>query len=264
MKNAGSTIAAILEREFGEAAFDLHRDADEGVIDAEDLAAFLVGTPAARAVTSHHLQYPVPLLAGIEVFDCCPIRRPLDRLESLYTFAAGDSTQYFHALASEHGIAGFLEQLIERFPNHVYNVQTVVLGNRARFHAAGAADRDAAVRTVRSSRIPVLVDRFDESLVIAEYFLSPLFPGLQLHYAPQNVTRPLGTTVAERNEALAGRLGPALTAQLRNASALDEDLCDALSEELDRRIGVIPSFERRLAEFRSRCAASTLEPATSR
>ncbi|HTD32219.1 MAG TPA: hypothetical protein VK665_01060 [Candidatus Elarobacter sp.] len=259
MKNAGSTLAAVLDREFGAAAYEVHRTGDAGPIESEDLAAFLTATPAARAVTSRHLQYPVPEIAGMEIFDCCPIRRPLDRLISLYTFVAGDPGQALHPLAAERDVAAFLELLLNDHPDHVLNVQTVVLASRSRFVAAGPAERDRAVEAVCRSRVPVLVDRFDESMVVAEYFLGPAFPGLRLHDVAVNVTRAGDAPVAAREEALRASCGEKLMRQLRAANALDEELCDALSAELDRRIALIPAFRARLAEFRERCEAARLE-----
>ncbi len=261
MKNAGSTLAAVLDREFGATAYDVHRAGDAGMIDADDLAAFLAANPAARAVTSHHVQYPVPEIARMEIFDCCPLRRPLDRLVSLYTFAAGDPTQALHGLAAERDVAAFLEVLLNDHPNHVVNVQTVVLASRSRFVAAGPAERDLAIELVRRSRVPVLVDRYDESMVVAEYFLGPAFPGLRLHYVPVNVTRADPAPLAAREEALRARCGEKLMRQVRAANALDEEVCDALSAELDRRIALIPAFGARLTEFRERCEAARLEAA---
>ena len=124
MKCAGTTIAAILEREFGDACYHVHRPRGGEIISSDELAAFLRATPQARAV-NHHARYPVPRGAG-EIFDCCPIRRPMDRLESLYEFMARDSTQLLHPLAAG-GVARFFDALMEDRPGNIIEVQTAAL-----------------------------------------------------------------------------------------------------------------------------------------
>ena len=85
-KNAGSTVEQILEREFAGAFARLHGPTPDATIDGEDLAAFLQDHPSVRAVTSHHLRYPAPEIRNVVLFDCCFVRHPLDRLDSLYSY----------------------------------------------------------------------------------------------------------------------------------------------------------------------------------
>jgi len=257
MKNAGTTIVSILEREFGENFYDIHRESASDVIGPEELAAFLLESSGVRAVTSHHIRYPLPKVPSMVLFDCCFIRDPLDRLESLYTFlkTTGDES-VMGRLAGTHSLAGFLNGLLEDHPHQVCNAQTNLLANSGRFtRPPDVEDLDRAIRVIQKCALPGLVDRFDESLTVAEYFLKPAFPNLRLHHRPHNVSRSMAMPLAERHHRLRSHCGPALFRRLRKANELDCRLYLAARRELERRIASTPSFSLRLADFRRRCSA---------
>src|SRR5690242_4433413 len=85
-KNAGSTIASILEREFQNGFATVHGPDDVSVVDLISLSDFVASHSAVEAISSHHLRYPKPILPGTIIFDCCFLRHPLDRLQSLYSY----------------------------------------------------------------------------------------------------------------------------------------------------------------------------------
>src|SRR5579864_3218026 len=79
-KNGGSTIEAVLKREFIQQFATLHGAGDDATLDARHLAAFLRKYPKITALSSHHLRYPKPEVRNITIFDCCFVRHPLERL----------------------------------------------------------------------------------------------------------------------------------------------------------------------------------------
>jgi hypothetical protein len=252
MKCAGSTIVAVLEREFGEGCYHLHRDDPRGTIFGEDLGAFLEATPDALAVTSHHLRPPLPT-GPFLVIDCAPLRDPIDRLASLYRFTRKDASQLLHPLTA-NGMATFVRAVADRFPDNVIDVQTSALAITDASRPPGRDDLAVAIARMRRSSFLVVVDRFDESMVLAEYFFRNVFPGLQLHSRATNVTRPTEYDLAERERELNAELGGPAFALVKRLSALDEELLAAARAELDRRIALIAGFEERLRAFRARCA----------
>jgi hypothetical protein len=255
MKCAGTTVAAILERELGDACYHVHRPDRRGVIYGEELAAFLRATPGARAVTSHHFRRPVPHEVG-DIVDCAPLRRPTDRLESLYTFLARDASQRLHAVARDAGGLGpFLAALADRHPPNINDVQTAALAMRTWSRAPGQRDAARAIRRIADSSMVVVVDRFDESMVVAEYRLAGTWPGLQLHYQAHNTARALRYSVDEREDRFREQCGEEVYALVRRCNEHDEALWRAAGAELDRRIALIPSFAARLDAFRARCEA---------
>jgi hypothetical protein len=85
-KNGGSTITSILEREFRNGFATVHGPDDVSVVDQASLAHFVADHASIQAISSHHLRYPKPVLPDTIVFDCCFLRNPLDRLQSLYSY----------------------------------------------------------------------------------------------------------------------------------------------------------------------------------
>jgi hypothetical protein len=112
--------------------------------------------------------------------------------------------------------------------------------------------------------VPGLVEKFDESLVAAEYFLKPAFPRLQLDYSPKNVTRPLGPSSADRQEWLRHSWGSDLYTTLVKLNQCDLELCGRAEAEITRRLDLVPVADQRLADFRSRCPKSQVVAAYQR
>src|SRR5438067_225366 len=123
-KNAGTTVERVLEREFPGRFARLHGPTPDAVLDGEDLTAFLKDHPNVQAVTSHHLRYPAPVMRNVVVFDCCFLRHPLDRIDSMYNyFRKIDSTDPLSRNAHRHTAAEFVRQLVNSSPEQISNVQ---------------------------------------------------------------------------------------------------------------------------------------------
>ena len=199
-KNAGTTVERILEREFPGCFARIHGPAADATLDAEDLASFLNDHPSVKAVTSHHLRYPAPVMRNAVVFDCCFLRHPLDRLDSLYSYYRKiDSTDPLCRDAHRHSPADFMHRLLDRSPEQVSNAQVTQIANRGAFtRPANETDLERAVGTVRNMALPGVVEMFQESMVAAEYFMRPAFPSIRLGSGPANVSRQILPGAAER------------------------------------------------------------------
>jgi hypothetical protein len=260
MKNAGTTVAAILEREFGAAFSEVHRPSSNGRIAADDIVALVRRTPHLRALSSHHFTFPVPKVRGVTFVDICPVRHPIDRLESLYTYLrVSPQVDELSALAGAYDTGAFLRIALDRYPNYTHSVQTVALGNENEFRLVDDEALRRAVAAVRSAFVVAVVERLAESLCAAEYYLRPLLPDLQLHYVVQNNTRDPYQPLRDKLADLENRCSAMLMEELRVANRADLALYDATNEELDRRIAAIPAFEARLVKFRERCAEAAAE-----
>lgn len=257
-KNGGSTIASILEREFRNAFATVHGPDDVSVLDHAQLAGFVSEHAAVQAISSHHIRYPKPVLPNTVIFDWCFLRHPLDRLQSVYSyFQRIDSPDPLCRLARQEHSRVFFKRLIENAPHLVSNVQVTFLANGGAFtRPMDGADVDHAADTFAKMAIPGLVEKFDESLVAAEYFLKPAFPRLKLDYSPQNVSRPLVKSSADRQEWLRHSWGSDLYATLVQLNQGDLDLCLRAEAEIARRLNLVPAAEQRLADFRLRCPQS--------
>ncbi|MBV9265231.1 MAG: hypothetical protein JO061_03590 [Acidobacteriaceae bacterium] len=263
MKNAGTTLGAVLRREFNGAYAELHGSDPGSMISSAELAAFIVEHPHIRAISSHHVRFPILKDERFHFAYCCFLRHPLDRLYSLYTFFKKTEDQgAIGQLANRKSPAGFFSKMIEQYPNYVCNVQTSYLACRGFFlHPPDQEDLGVAVRVMQECTLPGVVHRMDESLATAEYFLNPLYPGIRLHYLPENVLRGLTTSLADREYEVKEACGRKVYSQLAAFNRLDMDLVKRTEQELERRMHLVPEFRSRLADFEARCSA--LRPASA-
>jgi hypothetical protein len=256
-KNGGSTIESILQREFGDGFATLHGPDDNSILNGDDLAAFLGAHLGISAVSSHHLRYPWPAMPGTVVFDCCFLRHPLDRLVSVYTYFRGiDSCDPLCRRARRQTPRDFLSQTLQESPHLVSDVQVTQLASGGAFlRPANERDLDRATQVFCDMALPGLVDMFNESLVAAEYFLRPSFPGIRLDHSPRNVSRP---ETLPRMHKLEDRLvvlwGPDLYADLVRLNQFDLELYRRAQSEVRRRLFLVPGLDDRLVNFQARCA----------
>jgi hypothetical protein len=265
-KNGGSTIEGILEREFRGQFATLHGCDADSVLDDRDVATFLGAHPGIAALSSHHLRYPLPAMRRTVLFDCCFLRHPLDRLQSVYTYLRGrasESEDALFVLARSAGPREFMTTLIEEFPHVVGNAQTLLLANAGAFtRPMDETDLERAKGTFRQMALPGMVGMFDDSLVAAEHFLAPAFPNLRLHYVVRNVTRPAHHKMEQRLEELRMLWGAGVYQEMVRQNQLDLELCSYAENEIRRRFSLVPDSGARLMEFRDRCLGLRLQVAS--
>jgi hypothetical protein len=262
-KNGGSTIEAILEREFRGRYATAHGSHASSSLDAQDIAAFLGTHLNVAALSSHHLRYPLPSIRRTVLFDCCFLRHPLDRLQSVYSYLRKEPPELGRedpilVLSQSMGPREFMVRLIEESPHFVSNAQTLLIATGGAFtRPLDDTDLSRAKEVLRQMALPGLVAMFDESLVAAEHFLGPAFPRLRLHYVAQNVTRP------SRNlEELKIIWGNDIYQELSRLNCLDLELCRYAEDEIRRRFSLVPKSEERLMEFRARCSGLRMQVAS--
>jgi hypothetical protein len=255
-KNAGSTIESILEREFGGEFATLHGHTADTELDNDELSVFLSTHRDIKAVSSHHLRYPLPNIKNIVVFDVCFIRHPLDRLHSMYSYLRKENTGGALCQMAWGCSAGeFLRNLVDESPHLVSNVQVLQIARSGRFtRPACEEDLSRAIGVVRKMAVPGVVDLFDASMVAAEYFLKPAFPRISLHYTRRNVTA-ARSEIAHREKRYRELWGRAVYDDLSALNQFDLQLHAATVDEVYGRLAVVPQAQERMDDFRSRCAA---------
>lgn len=102
-----------------------------------------------------------------------------------------------------------------------------------------------------------LVDRYDESLVVMEDALREHFPGLDLSYGrPLNVGRPQPDgTLGQDMRGIERQLGVDLVEGLARMGAQSEKLYTRMDMELDSRVLLVANFHGKLDTFKERCRA---------
>jgi hypothetical protein len=266
-KNGGSTMEAILAREFRGHYATVHGSHAGSSLDAFDIEAFVNNHPEMEAVSSHHLRYPLPSIRRTVLFDCCFLRHPLDRLQSVYSYLRAEPAELgaedpILVLAQAVRPREFMLRMMDESPHFVHNAQTLLVAAGGAFtRPMDADDLARAMESVRRMALPGVVELFDESLIAAEHFLGPAFPRLRLHYVAQNVTRPV-RALGERLEELKTLWGADVYRELAELNRLDLELWQRAKEEVLRRFALVPRTEERLAEFRSRCSRLQLQAAS--
>jgi hypothetical protein len=253
-KNAGSTIKSILAREFPGRFASLHGPTRDVVLNGGHLAEFLEKNSTVSAVTSHHLCYPKPAIRNTVLFDCCFLRHPLERVQSVYSYLRKiECDDPLCRLAHRHSSADFVKFLLERSPHLISDVQVHRLVNGGAFtRPASEMDLEQATRVLLEMAIPGVTGMFDESLVAAEYFLNPAFPGIRLEYVRQNVSAPSELDPAERQNQLRRLWGATAYEELARLNEFDLEIYRRAKEEVGRRLALVPKFDEKLLEFRSR------------
>ena len=97
-----------------------------------------------------------------------------------------------------------------------------------------------------------VVDRLDESLVLAEERLRHFFNKIDLSYIKQNVSQERADELTERLEAGRAKIGDKLMNELIERNKLDMLLFEYANKELDLRIKKTENFDKKLAELKTR------------
>jgi len=255
-KNAGSSLDWSLARSFDEAFLD-HRDDEAMRGNPGYLRSFLVEQRSLAALSSHWLPLPVTPVPGREVFVVALLRDPMLRLRSVYDFERRQDVDHPGTRkARSESLAAYVAWRLQPETGPVIrNYQTRMLSgtfpgddDRAQFDAARAClDRLTFVG---------LVERYDESMVLLEALLRPVFPRLDLAYVAQNVTARHDEPEDHKAQraSIEGALGSVAEEAIR-ANAHDQCLYDGVVERFDATWSALPQARDRLVDFRRRCEA---------
>ena len=134
-KNAGTTIAWILERNFGNAFDAIKADGEKGVIPNSELVRFVRRNRQIAAVSSHHFRLPALKHERFRLLELCLLRHPLDRLRSMYDYYRRLENPADLSAVKARGLSmpDFLAWLRENQLYNLANVQTCILGNSGRY-----------------------------------------------------------------------------------------------------------------------------------
>jgi len=254
-KNAGSTLDWSLSRQFGEGFVD-HRDDDDMRRGAGYLGPYIERHPDLRALSSHHVRFPLPQSDQYHLLPLVALRHPIERARSVYDFERRQDAD----------TPGARQAKMLSFSDYVrWRMDGDVAPTIRNFHCAflsGVFDSEIGEKEYQHSvaqltRIPllVIVERYDESMLLLEKSLAPWFGNVDLAYVAQNVTPGREGSLQERVQAIYDELGPELEKTFRESNHWDVALYEDATAIFLERFGAIGDPERRLENFRARCRA---------
>jgi hypothetical protein len=247
LKNAGTTIENILDRNFGERLARLDTDHRDGRIEQRDIVDYLDRHPQIEALSSHQIHYPVPQARGYLFFDWCFLRDPIDRLRSTYDYfrkhpSEGDPLS---EEANRLDFAAYIRCLLDRFPEQVDNPQTNLLANGAADRETYPTDLAPALERMRETVFLGVVDLYRQSISAGRHRLRAVFPSLDFAQAPANVSGGLAGTLAARRRRFRESTGDASFREVLRLNALDFQLLRAARAEVRRRFAQAPAQTER-------------------
>jgi hypothetical protein len=246
LKNAGTTLENILDRNFRERFARLDTEHRDGRIEQGDIVDYLERHPGIEAVSSHQIHYPVPRARGYLFFDWCFLRDPVDRLRSGYDYfrrrpASGDPLS---DAANQLEFGAYIRCLLERFPEQVDNPQTNLLANGAADRETFPSDFEPARRRMLETVFLGVVDLYDQSVAAGRYRMRAVFPWLDFGLPPANVSRGMEGSLAWRRAQFREAAGRSVYREVLRLNALDFRLLRAARGEVRRRAAMVPVSER--------------------
>jgi SAM-dependent methyltransferase len=221
-KNAGTSVDAILRRNFGDGWASREYPPRS---DGEAAREFLVFNPHIAALSSHTLLLPPPEIPDAEIIPVIFIRHPLDRLKSAYLFEREQRADTVGVrLARENDFPGYLRaRMAIPGDRSCRNFQT----HRLAMAEPANGDTESARALRAFGRLPFIgsVEAFEASLAELERVVKPWFPEFRVFQARENVSRP-PRPLEERMAALKAELGDELYEAVSAANAEDLELYD--------------------------------------
>jgi len=258
-KNAGTTIDSVLEKNFLENAIRGDGEKNTDILPMEIVIDYLNKNKNLEAFSSHQIRFPIPKNNEIEFFPLVFIRQPIDRIFSTYSYHRNrvDPLSNASFKAKTVSLSAYIEWNLHPPLNEGTNVtmknfQVFYLARDNFESDVNSTDLNIAVERLKSCLVIGVVDRLDESLVVAEEILRKDFPEIDLSYIKRNVSKDRKNNLQERLDYAESQVDKSLWDDLIKHNELDLKLYEVANKELDDRIKKIEKFEQKIHEFKNR------------
>jgi len=256
-KNAGTTFDHSLQRHFGDGFVD-HREDGEFLKGRNDyLLTFLQQHPQVQALSSHSLHFRITGNADVQLHPVYFLRHPIARVWSVYHFekrqtgADTEGSRRAKTLSLNDYVAWYLE---EGSPATIRNIHTIFLSGNGPSPDNMEHKYDLASRYLDDNNASfVVVERYDDSMLMLEERLGSVFPALDLSYQKKNVSPEMQNIQADPVSRLLAELDDAVGEKLLEANAFDLALYEQAVEKLDMALGRIVGLETKRKGLLERC-----------
>jgi len=253
-KNAGMTIEWILEKNF---AKNFSKEAygltENKIIPMEAVVNYFKKNPTIKVFSSHRIRFPMPQENSINFIPIVFIRHPIDRAFSVYSFTRRQSEKG-NPESKNMTLEEYFVWQIKSKSRLVLNSQLQFLSDKTKPLPKRVS---SALERIKNCSILGVVDRFDESMVVAEEFLKNYFKNIDLSYLKQNVSLERKGDLIQRLENAREQISDELMKKLIEKNKKDMKLYEFANEKLNTIIKNIENFESKLSTFKERCARLT-------
>ena len=201
-KNAGTSVDAILKRNFGAAwvtrEFPGMRDGNTAQVEQ-----WIRETPEAVAYSSHTMMGPIPQVEGVRIVSLMLLRDPIDRIKSAYRFERTQHADTWGAkLAKEHDFEGYVRARLARYGDRqCRNFQTYRLASLV---PGEETELERAQRALQALTVVGRVEAFGEAMDRLNSELAEAYP--EFAYQAVKANTSAGKEPVEMSEELTGML----------------------------------------------------------
>lgn len=254
-KNGGSTLEWIFNKNFPKHVLSIDGKSPEDILSIDKILEYLKKHPKTKAISSHQIRFPVPKDSKFHLIPILFIRHPIDRAFSIYSFKKKENDNSIGTIKARNlNLKDFIKWNLElRGYMVMKNFQTLFLVGKGVRGLPTQEDFQVACDQINSCDVIGVVDRMDESLVVAEEILKNYFRDIDLSYVPQNVSKDRKGDMMNRIESGKQQIGEEIMNSLIEQNQFDMMLYENSNKSLDKRISKIQDFDKKLDEFRNRC-----------
>jgi len=252
-KNAGMTIEWVLEKNFtknfAREAYGINFDK---IIPMELVVDYLKKNPNVKCFSSHNIRFPIPKENFIDFIPILFIRHPIDKAFSTFNFTRLQ-------LEKGHGRLETKNMTLEEyFQWHIKSNDRLVLDSQLQLLSDKTLKTlpervSSALENIKNCAILGVVDRFDESMVVAEEFLKNYFKDIDLSYVIQNISKDRTGNLSQRLETAKEQISNELMNELTKKNNNDIKIYEFANAELNNRIKNVENFQSKLYDFKERC-----------
>jgi hypothetical protein len=233
-KNAGTSFNHALQQCFGKDFFEFDLP-NHQVVTSEHIQQFIRSHPQAQAISSHHACMPVINEENSPFLSSVLLRKPLSRIQSIYQFERQQKVQTEEAIKAK--VLNFKDYVLWRLeatPTMFCNYQTYYC-SRTRNHHRIPTEKDLAVaiQNLQNCLIVGTVERYEESLKVAQFKLRQFYPNIHLTSSHLNITSKVIQSEAVVRAQLVVELGEEVVWRIEHQNQLDQQLYQVADEILN-------------------------------
>ncbi|NET43633.1 sulfotransferase family 2 domain-containing protein [Okeania sp. SIO2B3] len=244
-KNAGTSLQYALKKHFGEKYYECELPQSQ-MVTKEDLEKFILENPQALAISGHHICLPTPQGKEYQTLSLILLRNPLARVESIYKFEKKQNAQTQGAIkAKELDLKEYVRWRLDKTPTMLCNYQTYYCARKDKSEGTKIpTDQDLkiAMQNIKASVVVGTVERYEETLELANKKFSHSYPGINLEYSYLNVTSKKAIKQEEeiRNK-LEVELGERMLNELEEGNKLDQTLWKTADKDITEELEMVRS-----------------------